>query len=404
MIMTIVYSMGFYNSEEIIMVFVIAPDSFKGSISSANICAAAKKSLMERFPQSEVYAVPMADGGEGTVDALISATGGKRRSVWVTAPLFDKTMAAYGILGDGKTAVIEMSSASGLPLVPAWKRDPFVTTTYGTGELIESALSQGCTEFILGIGGSATNDGGAGMVSALGARLLDANGAEIEPGARGLLKLDKIDISEMDPRIKTANFRVACDVRNPLCGVNGAAYIFGPQKGGMSKDLSLLDAALRRFGDIIHRDLGCDIFGLEGGGAAGGMGAGLVAFLDAKLMPGFEIVSSAVEFEGLLEATKPDYVITGEGQISKQSLMGKLPVCVAQCAKKYGATTIAIVGSRGEGWKDAKEAGIDFLYEIKENGMTLEYAMRNAEELIFEKLKQIPFKDPKCKSASPFSK
>lgn len=376
------------------MVFVIAPDSFKGSISSTAICEAAKRSLSARFPHAQVYAVPMADGGEGTVDALIAATGGARRSVWVTAPLFDKTMAAYGILGDGKTAVIEMASASGLPLVPAWKRDPFVTTTYGTGELIENALSQGCTDFIIGIGGSATNDGGAGMMTALGARLLDDQGAEIGPGAKGLLRLARIDVTTMDPRVKDARFRVACDVNNTLCGLNGASYIFGPQKGAMSKDLSMLDAALRRFGDVVKRDLGRDIFDLQGGGAAGGMGAGMVAFFDAQLMPGFDIVSEAVKFEEMLAAVKPDFVITGEGQINKQSLMGKLPVAVAKCAKKYGAKVVAIVGSRGEGWQAAQDSGIDCLHEIKENGMTLEYAMRNAADLIYEKLQNIPFKPP----------
>ena len=373
------------------MIFVVAPDSFKGSLTSKNFCDTAESALLERFPGLTVYKVPMADGGEGTVEALILATGGKKQSCWVTGPLFDKTMAAYGIMGDGKTAVIEMSSAAGLPLIPSWKRDPFTSTTYGVGELIEDALEKGCTEFIMGIGGSATNDGGAGMVEALGAQLLDKDGVPIPSGAAGLLKLHSIDLSTMNPKVRQAKFRVACDVSNPLCGPHGAAYVFGPPKGAKPKDLPLLDEALRRFSQVVKQDLGKDILDTPGSGAAGGMGAGLMAFFDAQLVPGFQIVNEGVGFEALLQKLRPDVVITGEGRMDAQSVMGKLPVEVAKVAKKYGARVVAVVGCKGQGYEKAMEAGVDAVYELKEKDMTLEYSMMNAAELLHNKLQKINF-------------
>ena len=373
------------------MIFVVAPDSFKGSLTSKNVCDVVEQALLERFPGITVEKVPMADGGEGTVEALILATGGKKQCLWVTGPLFDKTMAAYGILGDGKTAVIEMSSASGLPLIPARRRDPYAATTYGTGELVADALKKGCTEFILGIGGSATNDGGAGMMCALGARLLDENGQDVPPGANGLLKLHAIDVSQMDPRLKEARFRVACDVSNPLCGPNGAAYIFGPQKGAKPDDLPVLDEALHRFSQVIRRDLGKEIEQTPGAGAAGGMGGGLMAFLNAQLQHGFDIVNEVVGFERIVEKWKPDVVITGEGRMDAQSVMGKLPVEVTKVAKRHGARVVAIVGVKGAGWEKCKEAGVDAIYELKERDMPLEYAMTNASELIHNKVMKINF-------------
>lgn len=377
------------------MIFVIAPDSFKGSLTSKNICEIVEHALLERFHGAPtIYQVPIADGGEGTVEALVLATGGKKQAVWVTGPVFDKTMAAYGLLGDGKTAVLEMASASGLPLVPAWKRDPFSTTTYGTGELISDALNRGCTEFIMGIGGSATSDGGAGMLQALGVKLLDKNGMDIPSGANGLLQLESIDITGMDPRLKQAQFRVACDVSNPLCGENGAAYIFGPQKGAKEKDLPVLDEALRNFARVIQRDLGRDVKDLPGAGAAGGMGAGLMAFFNARLMHGFEIVNDVVSFERLVAEVKPDVIITGEGQMNYQSVLGKVPVEVAKVGKKYGARVIAVVGSKGEGYEKAMEMGVDAVYELKESSMTLEYSIVNAGDLLYEKILTIPFCAP----------
>ena len=373
------------------MVFVIAPDSFKGSMTASQFCEAAEQALLERFPGLTVRKIPMADGGEGTVDALVQAAGGKKRSCWVSGPLGDKTMAAYGLLADGKTAVIEMSSAAGLPLVPSWKRDPFAASTWGVGQLITDALDQGCTRFIMGIGGSATNDGGAGMAAALGARLLDETGEPVTPNAAGLLRLHRIDLSALDPRLEKARFQVACDVSNPLCGPLGAAYVFGPQKGAKPEQLPQLDQALRNLGQAILRDLGKDVMEIPGGGAAGGMGAGLIAFLGAELAPGFRIVSQAAGFEQQLAKLKPDVLITGEGRMDGQSVMGKLPVEAAKLAKQYGARTVASVGSKGEGCEKVKEAGIDAIYELKTKDMTLEYAMVNATDLLKEAIAKINF-------------
>lgn len=388
---TVKYIQTPISKKGINMIFVIAPDSFKGSLTAIQFCDAAEQALLERFPGMTVRKIPMADGGEGTVDALTQSEGGRKRACWVSGPLGDQTMAAYGLMGDGKTAVIEMSAAAGLPLLPAWKRDPFAASTWGVGQLIADALDQGRRQFILGIGGSATNDGGAGMAAALGARFLDEQGQPVPPGAAGLLKLAKIDLSGLDPRLKKSRFRVACDVSNPLCGPRGAAYIFGPQKGAKPDQLPQLDQALRNLSRVVLRDLGKDITKIPGGGAAGGMGAGLIAFFDAQLAPGFQIVSQAAGFERQIAQLKPDVLITGEGRMDGQSAMGKLPVEAAKIAKKYGARVVAIVGSKGEGFEKAQEAGIDAIYELKTKDMTLEYAMVNAADLLREAVSQINF-------------
>ena len=381
------------------MIFVIAPDSFKGSMTAIQFCDAAEAALLERFPGLTVQKIPMADGGEGTVDALTQAAGGRKRACWVAGPLGEKTMAAYGLLGDGKTAVVEMSAAAGLPLLPAWKRDPFAASTWGVGQLIADALDQGCRQFIMGVGGSATNDGGAGMAAALGARFLDEQGQPVPLGAAGLLKLEKIDLSGLDPRLKEARFRVACDVSNTLCGPRAAAYVFGPQKGAKPEQLPQLDQALRNLGQAVRRDLGKDVMEIPGGGAAGGMGAGLIAFFGAELAPGFQIVSQAAGFEEQIARLKPDVLITGEGRMDGQSAMGKLPVEAAKIAKQYGVRTVAIVGSKGKGFEKAKEAGIDAIYELKTKDMTLEYAMINAVDLLKETIARINFLPAKKEEA-----
>ena len=265
------------------------------------------------------------------------------------------------------------------------------TSTFGVGQVIADAIAQGCRRFIVGIGGSATNDGGAGMAAALGARLLDETGEPVTPNAAGLLRLHRIDLSALDPRLKKARFQVACDVSNPLCGPLGAAYVFGPQKGAKPEQLPQLDQALRNLGQAILRDLGKDVMEIPGGGAAGGMGAGLIAFLGAELAPGFRIVSQAAGFEQQLAKLKPDVLITGEGRMDGQSVMGKLPVEAAKLAKQYGARTVAIVGSKGEGCEKVKEAGIDAIYELKTKDMTLEYAMVNATDLLKEAIAKINF-------------
>jgi len=256
---------------------VIAPDSFKGSLTALEAANAIEDGFRRVFPEAEIVKVPMADGGEGTVQSLVDATGGRIVKRIVTGPLGDKVEAQFGILGDGKTAVIEMASASGLPLIPPHKRNPMVTTTYGTGELIKAALDMDCRKFIIGIGGSATNDGGGGMAQALGVKLLDKDGNDIPFGGKGLLKLNRIDISTLDPRIAESEIVVACDVDNPLTGPRGAARVYSPQKGATPEMVEILEKALERFAEVVKRDLGKDVKNIPGAGAAGGLGAGLMA-------------------------------------------------------------------------------------------------------------------------------
>lgn len=371
------------------MKIVVAVDSFKGSLTSLEAGQAVAQGARRVYPDAQILVRPLADGGEGTVDALVSGMGGQFRTIPVEGPLGETVDCTYGLIGD--IAVIEMAAAAGLPLVPPHLRDPMNTSTYGVGQVIADAVKQGCRRLLIGIGGSATNDGGAGMAAALGARFLDEQGQPVPPGAAGLLKLAKIDLSGLDPRLKKSRFRVACDVSNPLCGPRGAAYIFGPQKGAKPDQLPQLDQALRNLSRVVLRDLGKDITEIPGGGAAGGMGAGLIAFFDAQLAPGFQIVSQAAGFERQIAQLKPDVLITGEGRMDGQSAMGKLPVEAAKIAKKYGARVVAIVGSKGEGFEKAKEAGIDAIYELKTKDMTLEYAMVNAADLLREAVSQINF-------------
>ncbi len=269
---------------------VVAPDSFKGSLTARQVCEAAEEGLHRVWPEAEVVSVPMADGGEGTVQSLVDATSGRIISIDVAGPMGEPVTAFFGVLGDGVTAVIEMAAASGLPLVPVGRRNPLVATTRGTGELIASALDMGCRRFIIGIGGSATNDGGAGMAQALGMRLLDARGVEIGPGGAELARLARIDASGLDPRAAQSGFVVACDVDNPLTGPRGASAVYGPQKGATPEMVEMLDGALRNLAAIVQRDLGVDVDGIPGAGAAGGLGAGLMAFLGASLKRGIEIV------------------------------------------------------------------------------------------------------------------
>ncbi|MGB3958921.1 MAG: glycerate kinase, partial [bacterium] len=279
------------------MRIIIAPDSFKGSLTAAEVAASIERGVKRVLPQAETIPVPLADGGEGTVDALVSATGGRLVTKEVTGPLGERVKASYGLLGDGETAVIEMAAASGLPLVPLEKRNPMLTTTYGTGELILAALDEGCRRIIIGIGGSATNDGGAGMAQALGVKLLDEEGLDIPYGAAGLARLDRIDISSLDRRLAQVEVLVACDVDNPLTGPRGAARVYGPQKGADPQMVEELDQILGRFAAIILRDLGKDVKDIPGAGAAGGLGAGLMAFLNGRLAPGVELVLAAVKLE-----------------------------------------------------------------------------------------------------------
>ncbi len=366
------------------MRIVVAPDSFKGSLTALEACRAVERGLRRVWPDVEVAGVPMADGGEGTTQSLVDATGGRWVNCEVTDPLGRPVWARYGILSDGGTAVIEMAAASGLPLVPEGRRDPKVTSTRGTGELIAHALDGGCRQLIVGIGGSATNDGGAGMAQALGARLLDAEGQELRPGGAELVRLERIDIAGMHPAVRACRVMVACDVTNPLCGPLGASAVYGPQKGASPSDVDLLDAGLQRFADVVHRDLGRDVAAMPGAGAAGGLGAGLVAFLGAELAPGVEIVARAVSLDARI--AEADLVITGEGRIDAQTGFGKTVAGVAAAARRHGVPAVALCGSLAG---DAGSLGLDLALPAPDGPMDLAEAMGRAEPLLADAAERV---------------
>lgn len=345
--------------------------------------AEAIKAGIEHSPlRAELVLLPIADGGEGTVDAIVTGTGGRFMKTRVTGPLGDPVEATWGIHGDGKIAVIEMAAASGLPLVPPENRNPLLTTTFGTGELIRAALDVGCRKFIIGLGGSATNDAGAGMAQALGARLLDSSGNELGPGGGALLGLDRIDISAIDSRISQSEFLVACDVTNPLCGLQGASHVYGPQKGATPDMVNLLDKALARFAQIVVLDLGRDIIGMEGAGAAGGLGAGCMVFLNASLRSGTEIVFESIGFREKMIGH--DLVITGEGRLDNQTIQGKTPIGVAKMAKESGIPVVAIVGGTSDDYHLAYVHGIDAVISIPPRPVSLEECQSRAAEFISE--------------------
>ncbi len=362
------------------MRIVLAPDSFKGSLSAVEIADSMARAVDKVFPKATIIKLPLSDGGEGLVESLVIATGGRIIKEKVTGPLGDQVEAFFGLLGDGRTGVIEMAAAAGLPLVPENKRDPLVTTTYGTGELIKMATDQGCTRLIVGIGGSATNDGGAGMAQALGVKLLDRSGKILSFGGESLASLEKIDIAGIDPRIKNTEILVACDVNNPLTGKNGASHIYGPQKGANEKTIGMLDAALGHYARILRRDLNIDVENIPGSGAAGGLGAGLLAFLNGKLIPGIDLVIDAVGLEK--ELLECDLVITGEGKLDDQSIHGKVPVGVARKAIKHNVPVIVLAGCVEGDLELFHQEGITACYSIVNGPMSLERAMNNTAELV----------------------
>lgn len=346
---------------------VIAPDSFKGTMSSIEICNIAEDSIKAVFPDIEVVKIPIADGGEGTVDAFLAAIGGRRIELAVKGPLSDEIAAFYGILPDEITAVIETAAASGLPLVSD-RKDPLRTTTYGTGELILDALERGCRKIIIGLGGSATNDGGIGMAAALGVKFLDAKGEMIPLTGGGIASLAKIDVSGLDRRIKDCEILAACDVDNPLYGPNGASAVFGPQKGADPETVAILDSNLSHYADLL-RDLGIDMAEMPGAGAAGGLGAGLVAFAGARLMPGIRIILDTVHFDKVIQGA--DLIITGEGRIDGQSLRGKVPVGIAEQASRQNIPVIAVVGDVGKDSEQVYERGITAIFSINRVALPL---------------------------------
>lgn len=355
---------------------VIAPDSFKESLSAMEVAEAIERGFRQIYPQVQYVKLPMADGGEGTVDSMVAATGGEIVRVEVTGPLGQPVSAFYGLLGEGETAVIEMAAASGLHLAPKERRDPRITTSYGTGELILTALERGVKAIILGIGGSATNDGGAGMMQALGARLLDDQQQPLPPGGAALARLAQIDLSAVDPRLQQVSVTAACDVDNPLCGPHGASAVFGPQKGATPDMVTQLDAALSHFGSLLQQATGREVLNAPGAGAAGGMGAALLGMLNARLRPGIEIVIETLRLEEALRDA--DLVITGEGRLDSQSIHGKTPIGVARVAKRHGLPVIGIAGSLSKDYQVVHQHGIDAAFSVLDRVVTLEEALTDA--------------------------
>lgn len=360
------------------MKIVIAPDSYKGSLTAKEACAAMKRGVLKTVPDAEVVTIPMSDGGEGTTRSMVDSLGGTMIKCKVRNPLGMPTTALYGILSDG-TAIIEMAEASGLTLIGRDERDPMKSTTYGTGELIKDALDRGYRNFIIGIGGSATNDGGTGMAQALGYLLLDRSGRQIPFGGAGLAEIETIDNSRADPRIGESRFTVACDVDNPLCGEKGASNVFGPQKGATPEMIGILDKNLSHFADIIEKDLGVQVKDVPGAGAAGGLGAGMLAFLDASLKRGVDIVIDAVKLKDQLAGA--DLVITGEGSCDFQTVNGKTPFGVAKTAHELGIPAIIITGQIGKGVEALYQYGVVGIFTLVNGPVSLDYAIEHAGSL-----------------------
>jgi len=367
------------------MKILIAPDSFKGSVTSSIAAEAIGKGVHLIFPDATLIKIPVADGGEGTVDALTDSLEGRVVKKIVKGPLGDPVEAEYGIL-PGEVAVIEMASASGLPLVPDNKRDPLLTSTYGTGQLILDAMDRGCREIILGIGGSATNDGGTGMARALGFRFLNTYGEELAEGGGSLINLADIDDSSMDDRIKETNFLVACDVTNPLTGPEGASYVYGAQKGASSEDILYLDNALGKLAEIINSKYCRANENISGAGAAGGLGYGLMEFCGGELKSGIEIVLDLIKFDSYLDGV--DLVISGEGRIDGQSVYGKVPVGIAGRAKKKNIPVLVVVGDIGPKVDAVYDYGIDAVMSSVNKAMSLEEAMSRSHELLIDSSKR----------------
>jgi len=362
------------------MRILIAPDKFKGSLDAGEAAGAIARGFMEGWPEAEVLTCPLADGGEGTMELLVTATGGRTIACEVTGPLGERRQASLGILGDGKTAMVEMAAASGLALVPPEKRDPRYTTSAGTGDLIRRALDEGLRRIIVGIGGSATNDGGAGMAAALGARFLDENGEDLPHGAIYLNNLQAMDLSGLDPRVRESTVLVASDVTNPLLGERGASHVYGPQKGASEYDVRLLETALARLSEVTSRYVTPGYESNPGAGAAGGLGFGLMAFAGATVLPGIDVVMKAVGFENKLAGC--GLVITGEGRLDAQTAYGKTVTGVARVANSHGIPVLALAGEVAEGAEQLRELGVSALLSIARGPMSLEESIRLADPLL----------------------
>jgi len=364
---------------EVDMKIVIASDSYKGSCSTLEVAEAIEKGIRKIYRDAEIIKILVADGGEGTVDTLVIGTGGRYEVVEVIGPLGNIIESKYGIL-EGNVAVIEMAASSGLPLLKKEELNPMITTTYGTGQMIKAAMDKGCKKIFIGIGGSATNDGGVGMAQALGVSFKDKDGKEIGYGGKELARIHDIDLSSIDLRLENTEIVIMSDVTNPLCGLNGAAYIYGPQKGATHEMVKQLDSNLKYYAEAIRKQLGKDILDVPGAGGAGGLGAGLIAFCNASIYSGIDMILDINKIDQHL--VDADLVITGEGQIDNQSINGKVPVGVAKRALKYDVPVIAIVGSIGEGASEVYGYGIKAIFDIITRPMTLSEAMENVSELI----------------------
>jgi len=367
------------------MKILITPDSFKDCLTASQVCDAICAGVSSAAPDAEIVCVPMADGGEGTMQALVDGLGGRFVECKVEDPLGRTIKAEFGLTNNG-IAVIEMAQASGLTLLTPEERDPLKTTTYGTGQLIKIAMDHGARDFIIGLGGSATNDGGAGMAKALGFRFLDELGDELPDGGAALSGLDLIDTSEVDLRIKSCRFTIACDVDNPLLGPRGASVVFGPQKGASPDDVEALDLALSRYAEIIAYCMDVDVKAIPGAGAAGGLGAGCIAFLQAELKKGIDIVIDAVDLKEKIQNSA--LVITGEGRTDEQTFRGKTVFGVAEAAFQMGIPVIVISGSYSKKANELLHHGVARLYAIMEDGMTLDEAMRDSSKLLKAKAEQ----------------
>ena len=352
---------------------VVASDSFKGSLTSLEVAAGAEQGIHEVFPECEVVKVNVADGGEGTMDALRSTLGGQWVTVAAADPLGRPRNVSYVVLGDGNTAVIEMSAASGLPLLEPQERNPMLTSTFGTGEMIVDALSRGCCRFLVGIGGSATNDAGMGMLEALGFRFIDKDGKVLPGRGESMSEVVDIDMSHVSPEVKESEFIIACDVDSPFCGPRGAAYVFSPQKGADPQMVAELDAGMEHLAEVIVRTTGKDIRNIPGAGAAGGLGGGFLAFLNSRLERGIEMVLDAIAFDDIIRGS--DLVITGEGRVDSQTLTGKTPFGIMKRAQKQNIRTVAIGGSVKLG-DDDDVSGFDSIWPVTPEGMPLEEAMK----------------------------
>ena len=362
------------------MKILVAPDSFKESLSAIQVAEAISKGVLKIIPNAEIIKIPISDGGEGLLDALVNDKNGKIITVKVYDPLYRSIAAEYGILNEGTTAVIEMAKASGLELLKEQEKNPCITSSYGTGQLILDALDRGCQKIIIGIGGSATNDGGMGMVKALGGKFINNEGVELTEGGGALGELSSINLTNFDKRISNCKIVVACDVTNKLTGENGASFVYGAQKGGSKEQLEFLDKNLEHYAAIIRNHLGIEIENINGAGAGGGMGAGLMAFLNAELKSGIDLILETLEIKKHIKNI--DLIITGEGKIDKQTLQGKTILGIAALAKEYHVPVIAITGKIGDNIDEIYKLGITSIFSIVNKPMKLEEAINDVEYLI----------------------